>query len=546
MVLAIVPLATAPLGAQTVQQVGSTTDRCRGGELVTFQGKLGKVTVRPGESKMADLPALTKELHWYCAGSRERVANGREFNRLRIHRDKDGRIDWTFFHVKAAAPSEPGAPGTALPNVAVGRLRVGDTKDACDRSHLVRFQGKHGAVQVKAGQEVLVELPNETRELKWNCGDSNERCANPTAFDWVGCERASNGAIHWVFYRSFARATPRSGNYVHNVRGDLRVGVNLTPSNTTDASSLVGQGTSLGGALKSALDQAWESNRARISAELRQGIAGAKIQVLALQVAGRGSSELRVANRTTDIALKYVVHDNQATVKLILTDPAPDPRLDLRFDLELVLTIPRTQLLAKWNVLRGEVSAKHVTIRGANAISKLAVGLFKSRVRAMEVGVGQRSFDLTDDVRKVIEAALAPVRSRIPADLAHLGAAVDASGTLTLCVSRAAAERCTLPPVAIRPPARAVLGRSTDKCSDATVWIYDAEKERHVAARRGGSPIVVEVDNPRFGWYCGGDAAPRTSNEEWASGPAGTHAVRVSRPGGREIVWEFLDWRPAR
>ena len=36
------------------------------------------------DAKEFDLPGLTREITWYCGGSRERSANDQEFNKLRI------------------------------------------------------------------------------------------------------------------------------------------------------------------------------------------------------------------------------------------------------------------------------------------------------------------------------------------------------------------------------------------------------------------------------------------------------------------------------
>src|SRR5215467_739197 len=56
--------------------------------------------------------------------------------------------------------------------------RVGDTKDGCDGSRMVTFQGKDGQVSVKAGASKRVELPALTTEINWLCGGDRERSAN--------------------------------------------------------------------------------------------------------------------------------------------------------------------------------------------------------------------------------------------------------------------------------------------------------------------------------------------------------------------------------
>src|SRR5262249_3752921 len=77
---------------------------------------------------------------------------------------------------------------------------VGDTKDACDGSELVKLEGKSGEVKIAhSSNNVPVVLPSMTREFNWYCGGSRERSANDKPFNKILVTRASNGAIHWVF-----------------------------------------------------------------------------------------------------------------------------------------------------------------------------------------------------------------------------------------------------------------------------------------------------------------------------------------------------------
>ncbi|NVB78821.1 MAG: hypothetical protein HOV81_10535 [Kofleriaceae bacterium] len=85
---------------------------------------------------------------------------------------------------------------------AAANTKVGDTKDACDRSDVVTFKGKGGAkVSVKAGQTKEADMNGPVRELTWFCGGSQEASSNDVPWDHVKLKRASNGALQWTFYR---------------------------------------------------------------------------------------------------------------------------------------------------------------------------------------------------------------------------------------------------------------------------------------------------------------------------------------------------------
>ena len=72
--------------------------------------------------------------------------------------------------------------------------KVGDTKDACDKSNPVKFQTSSGQVEVKANSGTKgFDLPGMTREITWYCGGSRERSANDTDFNKVEISRAKNG-----------------------------------------------------------------------------------------------------------------------------------------------------------------------------------------------------------------------------------------------------------------------------------------------------------------------------------------------------------------
>ena len=92
---------------------------------------------------------------------------------------------------------------------AFAQVKVGDTKDGCDKSNAVTFHGKDGKVTVKAGQTVTADLAAPTREIEWFCGGSQEFSSNDAPYDQVRLHRAANGALTWTFFR--LPAAPSSG-----------------------------------------------------------------------------------------------------------------------------------------------------------------------------------------------------------------------------------------------------------------------------------------------------------------------------------------------
>lgn len=92
-----------------------------------------------------------------------------------------------------------GAISSATPVASL--VQVGDTFDACDRRNLVTFTAASGSFAVAANTAGSpVRLPSWTNQLYWYCGGVRERCANGNPFNWIHCQRAGNGAIHWIFY----------------------------------------------------------------------------------------------------------------------------------------------------------------------------------------------------------------------------------------------------------------------------------------------------------------------------------------------------------
>src|SRR5215813_3926020 len=100
----------SPMFADSV--VGDTRDACRSG-MVMLAGKNGEQAIPPNANNVpVELPAMTREIYWYCGGSRERSANGTPFNKVLVTR-KNGGIHWIFVVETGAAASS-------------GPVRVGD------------------------------------------------------------------------------------------------------------------------------------------------------------------------------------------------------------------------------------------------------------------------------------------------------------------------------------------------------------------------------------------------------------------------------------
>ena len=175
---------SAPALAQDVERVGDTRDACDNDDRVKFHGRDGQESIPAPGGKTVDLPATTKELVWFCGGTRETSANDKPFNRVKISRADNGAIQWVFFRV-TGSKGNGGDPAL---------VRVGDSFDACDGDDKVTLRG--GEVEVRAGQSTMVELSQMVRSVRWFCGETKERVTNPNEFNRVQVERAGNGAIH--------------------------------------------------------------------------------------------------------------------------------------------------------------------------------------------------------------------------------------------------------------------------------------------------------------------------------------------------------------
>jgi hypothetical protein len=75
-----------------------TGDRCRGGQLVTIEGRDGKITLKPGQTRYFALPDKddynrSGGWYWYCSGTRgkSRLKGARY---IKVIREADGFMRW--------------------------------------------------------------------------------------------------------------------------------------------------------------------------------------------------------------------------------------------------------------------------------------------------------------------------------------------------------------------------------------------------------------------------------------------------------------------
>jgi hypothetical protein len=87
--------------------VGDTADGCHKQHSVTLTGVDGKVSVAASETKIVDLPAATKTVDFKCGNDDESASNDTFFDRVRVSRNINGAIQWTFY-VKSAAADPKG------------------------------------------------------------------------------------------------------------------------------------------------------------------------------------------------------------------------------------------------------------------------------------------------------------------------------------------------------------------------------------------------------------------------------------------------------
>ena len=521
-------------------QVGSTQDACDRDEVVKIADRHGDaVRIKAGDkNKVVDLPSATRELSWYCGGSRERAANDHPFNRVRVTRAENGALTWAFIMVPQDDPS-----------LGPGLVRVGESFDACDASDPVLMRDK--AIRIGPGAMRHVAFDHLVRSFRFFCGETKERATNPNAFNVVQVERAGNGAIHWVFYRQTRVVGANIGNFLHNVAGDLVAGQAKVGS--SPAAQLPPQA----GAVKTILDDVWNEARAEVAQIFRDEMreeADTKLDRLELSTAARG--ELRVLPVAGGGAiLKYVVHENAADVSLIEGDPVADINVNLTFDIELVLELPAAQRSSGLKVSRATAFARHVEISGADPWGHMMVELGRTFVRRKETSLGTKTREITDEINERLEAVrenlLQQIGGTIPAGLDTLRVDAAPDGALLLCLTQQRrgrpSPRCQFPTRSAATPDRRVLDTTHEKCGDSRVWLWDHEKGRFVSIPRGGSALV-ELDGHRIEWFCGGPAEPDTDNDEWTTGPVRTYGVLVTRPAAKvpEFDLELLGWRPVR
>lgn len=515
LVLAVLFLAALPLATRAYDtKVGDTKDGCDAGNAVTFQTSNGTAKVKANTSPTPfDLPGLTREITWYCGGSRERSANDTEFNRVKISRAKNGAIQWVFYKA---------SNGQGSTNQGSTHVQMGNSNDACDASETVTFTAKDGPVKLGAGQSVFKELPVMTRELSWKCGTNDERVANPNAFNFVQLERSGNGALKWYFYRDLSVQDDSTGNYA-----------DMVPGNIILQAPALKQTVPLPGFLKQQLDSFWDDNLKDVQAEILKSLQGDKrYSISSLTLAPSAQAELRVGENADSVLVKYVVHQNTAAVS---KSPA---NFRAVFDIELVIFLSRPQTLpVKAN--RATAFVHHFELHGASAGDDFLAAFAKSRIHAVETNTN----GFTRDVKDRVNTALKQASSQIPAPPGTPLVLDAQAGTVTGCVKLQPSDVCQFtmsrPPVIVRK----TLDTSHDQCTANKMWIWDYQRGTFLPVAKGESALI-EVDNQRFEWFCGGDTQPDPKNDEWATGPEGTYFVRVNRAGsGSQIDWTFQSWK---
>jgi hypothetical protein len=525
-------------------KVGDTKDACDASNRVRLHGKAGDVFIKAGDSQRVELPALTNEIFWFCGGDRNRSANGEHFNVVKISRKDNGAITCGFFRTAPPAPA---------PNL----VRVGTTKDGCDGSRQVKFQGKDGDVSIKAGQSKLVELSSARNTLNWDCvppsgncpsGDvCDEHVGNSIAFDTVQIERAGNGAISWVFYMkknsapSSESATP---DYVRNATGNLRVGV----SAGSLKKELPGIPTGL---LKTAARNAWlelrDTHRAEIKEEITtQGKAaagnlpGGSFVLESLTLAGAEGVELRTAAEGNSLWLKLLAHGNVAQTKFVLSG-LPDPVLKLTFDIEVELRIKPESLMKTPKAETAVMRLGHFEIEGANVAGNIAQEVFKSKLRNAKTQANAISKVVLDEINQQLGKFFPTAPKDFPLSVVKADISVTRAGSVMFCLHTPGAPACQFSgPEEVAHSPR-VLDDDVDRCGSSLIWLRDSQKRRFIGIGKGKQNVLVEVESREFPWFCGGDSGPESA--ESAAGPVGTYLLRVSRAAtGDRIDWKFLSW----
>ncbi|MEP6864538.1 MAG: hypothetical protein ABJE66_28210 [Deltaproteobacteria bacterium] len=535
--------------------VGTTKDSCDADNVVKFATKVGTAQVKNDQQEHRfEMLGMLREFHWYCAGSRERVANDEQFNVVVIRRAKNGAISWTFVLDNGASGGTSGQSGgqvggTTETVTPPGLIRVGDSRDACDASHPVFVKDVSGLdVTIKANQLRFVELAHKTQALRWRCDKSNEWVRNHADFDHVLIERAGNGAINWVFFHDPASHETDDGLFVHNAGGVIRIAGLLSPDEVPAANEPD---------LNATVADALAKNRQTIEKAVAKDVIangatafpGAKITSFSLHLPDASSIEFRTAVDSQTLRFKAVLHDT--TAKIGGTFSGINATLDATFDLDVIWSVPSNGKASDLKVQSTTMFAHHVNLVGDDVGSGLGVTFVKPTVR--EIGNtftglklhtllrGQNLQTITD----LVDSTLAKLRAGAPAS-ATATLSLDAAGSVKACVSLSGGTAtCNFRADPAPPSARPTIGTSGDQCGQGSLWLWDAERATFVRIKKGEKAIHVEVENNRFEWYCGGDTSPDVTNQEWASGPLATRAVSVTRPtkNSPAITWKFESYK---
>lgn len=76
----------------------NTSDKCRGGQIITIDGRDGKITLKPGETRYFAIPQKDDYnrdggWYWWCSGSKEEASlTGAKY--IKAERNSDGEVTW--------------------------------------------------------------------------------------------------------------------------------------------------------------------------------------------------------------------------------------------------------------------------------------------------------------------------------------------------------------------------------------------------------------------------------------------------------------------
>jgi hypothetical protein len=459
----------------------------------------------------------------------------------------NGAISWQFFKSSGSTP----ASGPDL-------VRVGDTKDSCDRSRHVRFKtASNDEFSISAGQSKLVRLKSPRNTLDWfcvppsgNCPDGDvcdEHAGNPIAFDAVQIERAANGAISWVFYRKKNTSPADESNlpdFVRNANGNVRVAIS--------AGAFKKEFDNIPPALlKVTLDHEWTNRHLKIRTEVRDELVkqgedtaskmGAKFVLESLTIANTGTTELRVAAEGNTVAIKYLAHGNRAQTRFSMSG-LPDPEFSLTFDIEVEARIRLDNLTKPPQAAPAVMRLGHAEIEGTNFTGNIAQEVFKTKLQNSKTKANNVTRDITDEVNKALSDNFPAAPFGSPTNVVQADISVTRAGTTKFCLRASGAAPCQFDGPSERSHVPRQLDSSIDRCSHSRIWLRDAAKQKFVSIAKGEQNVIVEVESREFPWFCGGEQGPES--DESAAGPVGTYLVRVSRAAsGDRIDWGFLSWR---